>query len=398
MRPRAAIHALRETSFDCPAMTARSTQMPGALALTVGFEGTELSDELKRHLERGVRSFILFGRNVESPEQVAALTSQIKNFAGEAVLLSVDQEGGVVRRLRRGFSCIPAMRDIGEIGDARLARELGRLLGRELSAVGLDLNFAPVLDVDTNPDNPVIGQRAFSSDAARVAELAVSLARGMEEMGVASCGKHFPGHGDTQLDSHVELPRVMHDEGRLDAIELLPFRAYAASKLAALMTAHVVFDALDPGVPATLSSNILRGLLRERLGFSGIVFTDDVNMRAVADRFGQSAATVSALQAGADSVLVCRHEAVVVEVLSQLANAASGDVSFRSTLERASVRMRAFIAEWAHPPIDTPMLCELGAGLPASAPLAMTSRASFESLVSRLASATAVDPTEQRNG
>src|SRR5690606_31170698 len=160
--------------------------------------------------------------------------------------------------------------------------EVGRLLGRELRAVGVDVNYAPILDVDTNPKNPIIGNRSFSRDPELVARLGVALGRGMEAAGVASCGKHFPGHGDTEQDSHQELPRLSHSIERLRNVELVPFRAWAEAQLAAVMTAHVIFEPLDPKYPATMSKRVLDGILRQELNYEGLIITDDIEMKAIA--------------------------------------------------------------------------------------------------------------------
>ncbi len=277
-----------------------------ARLLMVGLAGSRLDDDLKRLIERGVSGVVLFSRNIESLEQVAHLCSSIKDFAGPRMLLAVDQEGGAVQRIRHGMTRFPAMRTLGRTKDPDLAREVGRVLGTELRAVGVDMNFAPVLDVDTNPENPVIRSRALSSDPSLVSELGVALGRGLEGAGVASCGKHFPGHGDTVLDSHLALPRITSERGRLEAVEFRPFRAWAEAQLASVMTAHVVFDALEPRCPATLSKRALSGLLREELGYQGVIVSDDLNMAAIIEHFGLEQAAIQGLEAGVDCLLIGR--------------------------------------------------------------------------------------------
>jgi beta-N-acetylhexosaminidase len=221
--------------------------------------------------------------------------------------VTVDHEGGRVQRFRgEAFPDLPSGRDMGEAGpDA--ARTAGMAAAKHLRAVGFTMNLAPVLDVDSNPANPVIGARAFSSDPARAAECAVAYAQGLRAGGLHACGKHFPGHGDTNLDSHLDLPRLPHDMARLEAIELVPFRAAARAGIEAIMTAHVLFEALDPSVPATLSRTVVTGLLRERLGFDGLVLTDDFEMQAIADRFELGEAAVRSIEAGCDLVLACHR-------------------------------------------------------------------------------------------
>src|SRR5439155_8944763 len=187
----------------------------------------------------------------------------------------------------------------------RTAEAVGRAIGDELRALGVDIDFAPVLDVHTNPANPVIGERAFGRDAATVARRALAFARGLDAAGVLACGKHFPGHGDTDTDSHLELPRIDHDWDRLEKVELLPFRRAAAAGLPIIMTAHVVFAALDAQRPATLSEQVITGLLRGKLGYRGVIVSDDLDMRAIAGHMGADHAAVAAVRAGCDVLLLC---------------------------------------------------------------------------------------------
>ncbi len=253
----------------------------------IGFHGTAPSLEVLDLIRRGVHGVILLGRNVAEAEQVAQLVGDLKRAAGDRrLLVSIDQEGGRVARLRaaHGFTELPPMQALGKTGDADLARQVGALLGRELRAVGIDLDYAPCVDVNTNPANPVIGDRALSGNPAQVAWLGAALAQGLQSQGVAACAKHFPGHGDTSQDSHVDLPRLPHSLERLRRVELPPFAALARAGVASVMTAHVVFEALDPDRPATLSAPVLR-LLREELGFDGCCISDDLEMKAVAEHF-----------------------------------------------------------------------------------------------------------------
>jgi beta-N-acetylhexosaminidase len=213
------------------------------------------------------------------------------------------------------------MRQLGRAQDPQLVERVGRLLAYEVRAMGFDWDFAPVLDVDTNPKNPVIGDRAFSTEAGEVARLGVALATAMEQAGVASCAKHFPGHGDTTQDSHHTLPRLPHTLERLRKVELLPFRAYAQAKLASVMTAHVMFDALDPSVPATMSEKVLTPILRSELGFMGVLVSDDLEMKAIADHYSVEEATVRGVLAGVDLFLVCHHAQVQRRAIEALARA-----------------------------------------------------------------------------
>lgn len=276
-------------------------------------------DEL---IDRGIGAVILFSRNITGgPEEVAGLVAELKERAASReptargadterrLLIAIDHEGGRVARMREGFSAIPSMRELGrtieQTGDYSLAREVGRIIGRELRAVGIDINFAPVVDVDTNPANPVIGERSLSRDPAVVARAGAELVRGMQEQGVAACCKHFPGHGDTSVDSHFELPCVEHDLKRLEQVELPPFRAGIEAGVSSIMTAHVVMKALDAERPATISGAVLQGLLRQKLRFSGVIVSDDFEMKALANHFAFDDAVVGGVQAGLDLVCVC---------------------------------------------------------------------------------------------
>ena len=276
-------------------------------------------------MDAGVLGAILFGRNVGTAAETSLLVRQLKSRAGRPFAGAVDQEGGRVARLRGApYTPLPPMRAIGQRADAETARKVGRLLAFELRATGFDWDFAPVLDVDSNPANPVIGDRSFGANPPEVARLGVALAEGMERGGVASCGKHFPGHGDTLQDSHLTLPVLEHGLARLEAVELVPFRAYARAGLASVMTAHVRFPALGEDVAATMSRASITGLLRERIGFDGVVVSDDLEMKAISD---PTAAAVDAVRAGVDVLLVCHHAAVQHRVLDALVAAARKGIS-----------------------------------------------------------------------
>ena len=318
----------------------------------VGFHGASPSPEVLELVRRGVHGIVLFGRNVVDAEQVAALVAALKRAAGRPLLVAVDQEGGRVARLRaaQGFTELPPMRALGETADAGLAREVGRLLGRELRAVGIDQDYAPVVDVDTNPGNPVIGDRSLSRDPRDVARLGAAIALGLQDSGVAACAKHFPGHGDTSQDSHVDLPRLPHPLERLLEVELVPFTALARAGVASVMTAHVVFEALDPRRPATLSPQVM-ALLRERVGFTGCAVSDDLQMKAVAEHFGLEEAAPGAVAAGCDALLVCHDAAVQHRAIDLVRGAVERGRITRERLQEASERV-AGLLRWAGPAPD----------------------------------------------
>jgi beta-N-acetylhexosaminidase len=320
-----------------------------ASLFTVGFHGKSPSTELRGLLARGVSGVILFSRNVGSPEDVLELNRELKREAGRPLLTSVDQEGGAVARLREGFTRLPPMRAVGATRDAMLARQLGELIGRELRAVGFDMSYAPVLDVDTNPENPVIGARSFGRTPELVSDLGVALASGLQGVGVAACGKHFPGHGDTSQDSHRELPTLPHSLERLERVELAPFRRAAAAGIASLMTAHVIFEALDAERPATMSHAVLTGLLREKLGYDGLVVSDDLEMKAIADHYGVEEAVVLGLQAGVDHFLCCHTAELTHRAIDAVVGAVERGRLAPATVQRAAGRIEALVARYVKP-------------------------------------------------
>jgi beta-N-acetylhexosaminidase len=272
--------------------------MPGT---TVPVELRSLSREFQ------LGGVILFARNIEAPEQVAELAHDVQSLSAEMPLwVSIDQEGGRVARLQSPFTEWPPMAALGRCGDPTVASRFAAALAAELKAVGITLDYAPVLDIHTNPNNPVIGDRALAADAAMVGTLGAAIVRGLQDNGVAACGKHFPGHGDTSADSHDELPIIEHPPDRIRRVECVPFRDAIRAGVAFIMTAHLLVPSLDEDTPATLSRPIVRGLLREELGFDGVILSDDLEMEALASTHTVPEAAVKAIAAGCDGVLVCR--------------------------------------------------------------------------------------------
>ena len=344
-----------------------SKWQPGQL-LFVGFPGTRVPPELAVRIREGrVGGVVLFRRNVESPEQVRALTRELHELApADAPLtICIDQEGGRVQRLRDPWTEWPAMRALGprSVDDTKA---FARCLALELLDAGFDLDFAPVVDVDSNPDNPVIGDRSFARDAATVAAHGAAFIRAMQGAGLAACAKHFPGHGDTDLDSHLALPRLDLDLERLHRVELPPFRAAIAADVASVMTAHVLFPKLDRERPATLSPEVM-GMLREELGYDGLVLSDDIEMRAVADHFSVEDRSLGALRAGVDVILACSQADLREELLAKLERAPDGLV------EHGLRRLIAF-KERFRAPVVVP-LTEAGPPFPSHRALAEELRA-----------------------
>ncbi|MEQ1757496.1 MAG: beta-N-acetylhexosaminidase [Vicinamibacterales bacterium] len=271
--------------------------------------GTTIPQELRslaREFQFG--GVTLFKRNIEAPEQVEELSRDLQELTVEQPLwIAVDQEGGRVARLRSPFTEWPPMASLGRSGDPALATRFAAAMATEMRAVGITLDYAPVLDIHTNPKNPVIGDRALSEDAAKVAALGAAIITGLQSNGVAACGKHFPGHGDTSVDSHFELPIVDHPPDRIRRVECVPFIEAIRQGVAFIMTAHMLVPSIDDQYPATLSRRIVHDLLRDELDFDGVILSDDLEMKALASDYSVADAAVRAIQAGCDGVLVCRH-------------------------------------------------------------------------------------------
>ena len=296
--------------------------------MMIGFDGTTVDAELRRMItDYHIGGVILFARNVQSPEQVARLTNELQTIALESghpgLFIAIDQEGGRVARLTEsaGFTEFPSAMAIGATGDPENAYRMATAMAAEMRAVGINVDFAPDLDVNNNPSNPVIGTRSFSSDPAKVAEYGIAFARGLQENDVLAFGKHFPGHGDTGVDSHIDLPRVPHDRDRLNDVELFPFRAAIQTGFVGIMSAHVTFPAIDPtlGLAATLSRPVLTGLLRDELGYDGLIVTDSLEMGALAaNGYPPPVGGPLALAAGADLLLFNRDHAMHREAFTNL--------------------------------------------------------------------------------
>jgi beta-N-acetylhexosaminidase len=315
--------------------------------LTVGFDGPSLPDELRARVATSqVGGVMLFRPNIQSPAQVAALVAGIRGAApaDAPALVAIDQEGGLVQRLRAPLTVWPDMLSVGAAGMPERTFAVGQALGTELAALGIGWDFAPVLDVHTNPANPVIGNRAFGTTPQAVAAQALAFWRGLKAAGLVGCGKHFPGHGDTRADSHLELPVVDHDLARMRAVELAPFAAAAAAGIESIMTAHVLYPALDPDRPATLSPRILTELLRGELRFRGVIVSDDLGMKAVADRYPIDELAVQAVAAGADVLLIREPPERQQRAFEALVRAAEVSAALRARITESAARVAALKA------------------------------------------------------
>ncbi|MFD7745820.1 glycoside hydrolase family 3 protein [Streptomyces sp. NPDC059698] len=316
--------------------------------LQPGFTGTTAPDWLLRRVGEGLASVGLFGRNIASPEQLTALTARLRSER-EDVLVAIDEEGGDVTRLEVAHgSSFPGNLALGAVDDVHLTRAVAQELGRRLAECGVNLNWAPSADVNSNPDNPVIGVRSFGADTRLAARHTAAYIEGLQAAGVAACTKHFPGHGDTAVDSHLALPRIDVDLDTLHARELVPFRAAIAAGSKSVMSAHILLPALDPDRPATLSPQILTGLLRQELGYDGLIVTDAVEMDAIAGTYGIERGSVLALAAGADAICVgggLADEETVLRLRDALVAAVRDGELTEERLADAAARVRA-LASW----------------------------------------------------
>lgn len=347
----------------------------------VGYDGIELPEPLRTRYSRGdFAGLIFFARNFPNASdgradvrRIAELLDEIGRiyqpedsgpFAQLPPILAVDQEGGRVQRVRAPVTVWPPMGRLGSQPPA-VAEETGRAIAAELAALGFNLNFAPVLDVHTNPENPVIGDRSFGATAEAAAERALAFWRGLEALGcIRGCGKHFPGHGDTSTDSHHTLPVVHHDEARLRSVEMVPFVRAIQAGIPMLMTAHVVYPAVDSR-PATLSKRWLTDILRGELGFEGVILSDDLDMRALAREqlaglpAGEGAALdeghviVDSLLAGCDAFLLCRNPERQARAEEALNRAAAERPDVRARLCESAMRLRRFRATLGWPACDS---------------------------------------------
>jgi beta-N-acetylhexosaminidase len=339
--------------------------------LVVGLEGKDLLPREERLLASGERGgVVLFRRNVhETMRGVAELIAAVAKAAPQELpaLVAVDQEGGRVMRLRAPALQLPPMRRLGDLDDDDLVRRVAEAQARELAALGFTMSFAPVADIHTRDDNPIIGDRAFGTTPERVARFAGAFAEGLARGGVLSCAKHFPGHGDTTVDSHLALPRVERARAELSAIELASFAALAKHPVIdSMMTAHVVYPALDPEQPATLSHAICTELLRKSLGFEGVLFSDDLEMKALTMPTGEAA--VRAVLAGCDVLLVCSRADLADAAHEALVREAEKSATFRARCEEAAARALAMRRRVRSTPVTDE--AALARAFAASAPLA----------------------------
>ncbi len=326
------------------------TDQIGQLCM-VGFEGSEITPDLRawiREFQPG--GIILFSRNLKNAEQIADLTNELQQLMTHSPLLvAIDQEGGRVSRLPSEFTIFPPAAVVAQSGSTELAYQAAAVTAKELRAVGINMNMAPVLDIHTNPENPIIGDRAFGTHPETVCQMGAATISGLHDHRVLACGKHFPGHGDTHTDSHLELPVVHATSQRLKDIELQPFRYAIQHGLQAMMTAHVHYPALDSVNPATLSSTILSGLLREEMGFAGVILSDDLEMRAILDHSNVGEAAVRSLAAGVDMLLICKSRSLETESIEAVQRALTSQTLDPRLIEDRLHRIQTVKQSFVHP-------------------------------------------------
>ncbi len=289
----------------------------------VGFEGTSPSKEIKKLIQDyHIGGVILFSRNIESPEQLAKLTESLQALSPDApLLIGIDQEGGRISRLPKPFTQFPAARTIGRCDAVPLTYRNAEAMSRELLAVGINMNFAPVLDINTNPRNPIIGDRAFGENPTIVSKHGLATIASMLDQRMIPCGKHFPGHGDTDKDSHETLPVVSLATSRMTDRELRPFLHAIENRLPCIMTAHICCHAFDQDLPASLSKNIITTLLRETMQYDGVIVTDDLEMKGITEKYSVPDAALKAFSAASDLLLICHSYSLQVEAIEAIESA-----------------------------------------------------------------------------
>ena len=312
-----------------------------AQMFVVGVGAQELTGEERLAMEHySFGGFILFGHNCCDPAQILSLTRALWDTGkGLPPFIAIDQEGGRVHRLPKPFTHFPPAARLGETGNAKLAYRAARATAEELAAVGINLDFAPVLDVNSNPKNPVIGDRSFAPDPQKVIVFGEQWIHGLRDGGIIPCAKHFPGHGDTDKDSHLDLPLVDRSLDELRKVELPPFVSACGNGIESLMTAHVLYRALDPELPGTLSHNIVTGLLREELNYDGVVFGDDMEMKAISDHYGEEESVMLCVGAGIDVMLLCHDLPRAIRAFDFLCSEFKKDATVRSQVETSYSRI-----------------------------------------------------------
>ncbi|GAA0448276.1 hypothetical protein GCM10008983_27980 [Lentibacillus halophilus] len=297
-----------------------------------GVDGTKMTTETKNIIQKHhVGGIILYGNNINSQTQTVNFLNEMKAANTDnpyPLLLGVDEEGGRVTRMPDGVKSLPSSRSIGELNNKDVSFNVGTILGEQMKAFGFNLDFAPVLDVNSNPDNPVIGDRSFGDNPDIVARLGIQTMKGIQSEGIISAIKHFPGHGDTGKDSHLQLPKVDKSYEELSELELIPFKRAISEGADVSMVAHILLPKIDPNDPASMSEEVITGILREDYNFDGVVMTDDLTMEAITDHYHVAQAAVQSVKAGADLLLVGHNPDLIATVFDKLKSAVeNGEIS-----------------------------------------------------------------------
>lgn len=317
-----------------------SLEQKAAQTVVAGLTGTEVDEDFKTLADKGLGGAILFSYNITDSSQLVSLTNQIKACAGEIpIMIAMDEEGGSVTRLPDDVLSMPSAYSIAGVGSAEYANRAGQNLGSQIKAFGLSTGFSPDLDIWSNPDNTVIGDRAYGTTADEVCTYGIEALKGIMSTGAIAVAKHFPGHGDTDVDSHYGLPVVTKTKSELEQAEFKPFREAIANNIPGVMVSHILCSELDPDNPATLSNAIVTELLKGELGFNGVVFTDDLTMGAISDQYTADEAAVKALSAGCDMLLVCFEYENAENTIAAIVSAVENGTLSEERLDDAVLRI-----------------------------------------------------------
>ncbi|QJD88087.1 beta-N-acetylhexosaminidase [Cohnella herbarum] len=333
--------------------------------ILAGIDGTAIDSSMKKMIaEQHVGGIILYKNNFSDLEGSAKLVNDLKKANAVnplPIFMSVDQEGGKVSRLPKDFVAMPDAAKVGRTGNPELAKEMGSLLSQELNLMGFNVDFAPVLDINSNPKNPVIGSRSFGDNATLVTDMGIAAMKGLQEGGTIAVVKHFPGHGDTSVDSHLELPVVRKTTEQLEAMEWVPFRKAIEEDAAAVMVAHILFPLIDPDAPASFSKIIIGEQLRGTLGYDGVVITDDMTMGAISDHYGIADAAVKSVEAGSDILLVAHGYDVAKQVYDKLLQAVKSGKIEESRIDESVRRILVLKSKYqvSDEPVPTPSIDDL---------------------------------------
>jgi beta-N-acetylhexosaminidase len=332
------------TNLSSPKQIESLGRFPVAQRFMAGFEGTALPTAMRELLAQGLAGVAVYARNFTNIEGLTKLNEEIRAAANGRALIGMDQEGGTRFSLPAPFTQWPSPADLGALGDENAVRDVARAIGRELAAVGCNLNFAPMLDLHINPSSPVTMVRSFSPDPELVGRMGAAFLAGLSEAGILGCAKHFPGHGDTFVDPHKNLPVFHGTAERLDQVELVPFASAIAAGVATIMTAHILLPKIDAEYPASLSRIMLKNTLRERMNFQGLILADDLAMGAITKRYTPSEAAVATFSAGTDIAMLCHDESLIPDALAATTHAVEQGILCEGEWIAAGERIEGVLA------------------------------------------------------